>query len=157
MQTSDREFVAEIARVIVAAADPDSVRFVAADAEAYFAGPRRATARPGPDTPLGSGLEAAVTGLTVAAVYVAHKALDVYLEEAIKKGTGGVRRFLRRRRGPAAPLGVPAFSEEQIEQICQAVAGVAKGRGLDAAAAETLAAAVRERLPREPGPAATDS
>jgi hypothetical protein len=156
VQTSDREFVVEIARAIVAPVDPGSVRYVAADAESYFADPRRALARRGPQTPLGSGLEIAVTGLTVAAVYIAEKSLDVYLEATIRKGAGRVRSLMdrARRRPPALPDDAPTFSDEQIERISQAVTGVAKGRGLDPAAAAGLAAAVRERLPRDPGPSA---
>lgn len=153
MRTRDREFVVEIARAIVAPVDPESVRFVEADAEAYFADPRRALARPGSQKPLGSGLEVAVTGLTVAAVYIADKSLGVFVEVAVKTAADRARQFFKRRSEPSAPLDVPAFSEEQREQVRDAVVAVAKGRGLDATAAEALAEAVCERLPRDPGAA----
>ncbi|MEV4277939.1 hypothetical protein [Actinoplanes xinjiangensis] len=155
MQTSDREFTVEIARAIVGETDPDQLPYVDADAEAYFADPRGALKARPQGTPLGSGVEVAV-GLTAVALYVAQAALDVVLEESIKKGISGVREFLKSRRKPTNDLvagpGVPTFSDEQIHRVTDAVAGLARGRGLDTAAATALADAVRERLPREPGP-----
>jgi hypothetical protein len=159
VQTSDREFTVEIARAIVGETDPDQLPYVDADAEAYFADPRRALTTRRPGTPLGSGVEVAV-GLTAVALYIAQAALDVVLEESIKKGVDGVRGFLKRRRKPKDELvarsDVPTFSDEQIERVTDAVTGLAKGRGLDPAAAAALAAAVRDRLPREPGPTTRD-
>lgn len=154
METRDRELVVAVARAIVDSVDPGSVRYVEADAEAYFASPRRPLARPGSDQPLGSGLENLLPSLSVAAVYVAEKAVDFYLEEAVKTGHRGIRAFFKRRREPKdARRGVPAFSDAQIAQVFRAVTAAATAHGLDAAGADALAVAVRDRLPRavEPG------
>ncbi|WP_433795680.1 hypothetical protein [Actinoplanes sp. CA-252034] len=151
MQTSDREFTVDIARAIVAPVDPEMLPYLEADAEAYFADPRGALADRRQAPELGSGVEVAV-GLAAVALYVAQAALDVVLEESIKKGVDGVRGFLNRRRKAGDELtgrtDVPTFTDEQIELVTAAVTGVAKGRGLDAAAAAALATAVRDRLPR---------
>ncbi|GIE77956.1 hypothetical protein Aph02nite_39060 [Actinoplanes philippinensis] len=159
MQTSDREFTVDIARAIVTPVDPQMLTYLEADAEAYFADPREALATGRKSTELGSGVEVAV-GVTAVALYVAQAALDVVLEESIKKGVDGIRGFLNRRRKPGNELAgrpdVPTFTDEQIDLAAAAVTAVARGRGLDAAAATTLATAVRDRLPRKPAPPSGD-
>jgi hypothetical protein len=159
VQTSDREFTVEIARAVVGSVDPDQLPYVDADAEAYFADPRRALRPRRQGTPLGSGVEVAVA-LSAVALYVAKAALDFALEKGFEGGTRKARGFLTRRRDRrdelAARSDVPTFSDEQIERVTEAVTGLAKGRGLDAAAAAALATAVRERLPRRAGPTTGD-
>jgi hypothetical protein len=154
VESRDQELVVAIAEAIVRPVDPAVVRYVAADAEAYFADPRRALARAGAKKPLGSGLEDFLPTLGVAAHFVAGKAVDVYLEATIKKTHRGVFAFVKRRWGRHNELrNVPAFTDEQVARVVRSVAEAATAHGLDAAGADALAVAVRDRLPRkvEPG------
>jgi hypothetical protein len=158
VEAHDQEFVVAIAKAIVGSVDPAGVRYVDADAAAYFADPRRALARADADTPLGSGLEDVLPSLGIAALYVAQKAFDSYLEEALKKSKQGLGALLKRHRRrkektPALLRDVPPLSEDQIAQVFRAVVEAAGARGLDAEGADSLAAAVRDRLPGkiEPG------
>lgn len=141
MKTHDEDFVVAIATAIVAAVDPDSVRYVEADAEAYFADPRRALDPSGSDTPLGSGLEDFLPSLTFVALYVAQKAVDYVTEETISRG---FRKALDQVKRPRPALA--AFDEAQAERVRRSVVDSAKQRGLDQIAAEALAGEVLTRL-----------
>jgi len=154
-----------LARATVATMDPDRLRYFDADADAYFDDPGRPFSGPGADTPLGSGLEVFVTGLTPLALYVAQKVIDHVTEEAVDHADTRIRRLIRWRRprkhtpvgeradGDAALSDLAALSPEQAEKIRWLVVNAARVRGVPAAAADELAEAVLAQLPQQTGTA----
>ena len=142
MKANDRELVVEVARGIVTALDPEQERYLEADADAYFADPGRALSRAGADTPLGSGLEFVGAGLTIVALYVAEKALDVVTEKTMES----FLEKLKIRRHKPAVRDLPELTETQVENVRRSVVAAAGKQGLDPVTADHIALTVVERL-----------
>jgi hypothetical protein len=139
----NRELVVEVARGIVAAVDPVQEKYLDADAEAYFADPERALSTVETDTTLGSGWEVLEHGLTIVALFVGQKALDMGTETAIESVAGEIRRGRRKTRSPSLPELTPA----QREKIRRSVLAAAGEPGRDPTTADDLAQAVMRQFP----------
>jgi len=138
-----------MARGIVTAIDPVQEKYLDADAAAYFADPERALSTVESDTPLGSGWEVLGHGLTIVALFVGQKALDVGAEKAIEGVLGGIRRGRRKPKPPD----LPQLTPEQREKIRTSVIAAAGEQGLDPTRAYSLAQAVVQQFPE---PTVTD-
>jgi hypothetical protein len=143
MTAGDHEIVVEVARGIVAAIDPQQEKYLDVDADAYFADPERALSAAGADKPLGSGWEILGHGLTIIALFVGQKALEVATENAIEGVVGGIRRGRRKPKTPDLPQLTPA----QREAIRRSVIAAAGKEGLDPTTADNLAQAVVRQFP----------
>jgi hypothetical protein len=142
MTAENRELVVEVARAIVATVDPTQEKFLDADAEAYFADPESALSTVETDTSLGSGWELLEHGLTIIALFVGQRALDVGAETAIEGVLGRIRRG---RRKPKTP-DLPALTPAQTEKIRKSVIAAAGEQGLDPTVADNLAQAVVQQF-----------
>jgi hypothetical protein len=143
MTAETRVLVVEVARGIVTALDPRQEKYLDADADAYFADPDRALSAAGSDRALGSGWETIGQSLTIVALFVGQKALDMGVENAIDNAVGGI---LRSRRKPQAP-DLPPLTGAQAEKIRRSVVAAAGAHGLDPTAAYDLAQAVVKQFP----------
>ncbi|MET3421365.1 hypothetical protein BJ973_000577 [Actinoplanes tereljensis] len=133
--------VVAVARGIFVALDSGQEKYLEADAESYFADPARALSAAGSDTPLGSGLELLGPGLTVVALFLAEKAVDVVADKTVDSILDKLKS--RRRKALPAP---PELTAAQTEEIRRSVIAAAGKQGLDPTTADDLALAVVEQL-----------